>query len=95
MACMYERAVILPDQYPDRFDQLVSTVGVIENRWIHSGTVKLASVKIDNRRWAPCFTRAAHARVLKMSKFDPNLGASRFNRTMDCASDCERFFGRM
>lgn len=56
MACMYERAQILPDQYPDRFDQLVSTVGVIENRWIHTEAAKLASVKINNRRFlAPCF----------------------------------------
>ena len=56
MACMYERALILPDQYPDRFDQLVSTVGVIENRWIHSEAAKQASVKINNRRlYGPCF----------------------------------------
>lgn len=27
---VYERAVNIPDQYPDRFDQLVSAVGVIE-----------------------------------------------------------------
>ena len=56
MACMYERAVILPDQYPDRFDQLVSTAGVVENRWIHSKAAKPASVKINNRRFnTPCF----------------------------------------
>jgi len=56
MACTYERAVILPDQYPDRFDQLVSTVGVIENRWTHSRAAKLASVKINNQRfYALCF----------------------------------------
>ena len=49
MACMYERGVNLPDQYSDRFDQLVSTAGVyIENRWIHPGTPKLASVKINS-----------------------------------------------
>lgn len=49
MACMYERVVILPNQYPDRFDQLASTVGVTENGWMHSGAPKPSSVKIHNR----------------------------------------------
>lgn len=48
---VYERAVTLPDQYPDRFDQLVSAVGAIATRWIHSGTRRPSLAKARNERF--------------------------------------------
>lgn len=51
---VFERAVTIPDQYPDRFDQLVSAAGVIETRWNHTGALGAKKYKSNNGCFSLC-----------------------------------------